>query len=749
MSKAPKGGQKAKKAGAEEKREDVLQAVVLADSFQDRFVPFSLEKPRCLLPLANTPLIEYTLEYLAMNGVAEVFVYCGNHTDQVEQYIADSPRWSPAGRRSPFSLLEFVRVNDASSPGDFLRDLDGRGLISGDFVLVHGDLVANIPLDAALTAHRRRREANRDAIMTMVLREGGDAITHRTKAQPVTPVFAIDAETGRCLHYEELSPGQADRYVRLDPAVLDHGAVELRADLIDCEIDICTPDVLALWSDSFDYEAPRRNFLHGVLKDWELNGKMVHAEVVSRGYAARAASLRLYESVTRDVVARWAFPMVPDNNLVHGQDYSLRAGFVYAEKGVKFEAGSHVDRSVVGMKTVVGPGTTVSNSVVGCRCYIGSNVRIEDSIIWNDATIDDGAVIKRSIVAGSVTIGSGCTLPEGSLVSFGVHIGDGVSLPPKTALSLLTRDRVLAESNKTLLGPSGKGAVYKYDDDDDDEEGDLDELDPEVLQRSLIYSLEHLNISSSSISSFDPVFDEDDDDDEGDGEGGRGAGGGGGGGSGAANRDRHMSISSVNSGGSGGEGGGGGRAGFHSDAVTSLVDALRSEDAKDLDGAKLEFMGLRLANDASDAQVRRAIATALVRTAVELMTLAAGGPLEPSKAAERALKAKKGTAKFVSEVGVGGSDPEQDQAAFALALHKAAAGSSVVEPARAGALLSALLQQLYALDVLDEDGIMAWWRASASATASGPGGGERMAAVREKCLRLVEWLQEDDDSDDD
>jgi len=34
------------KAGTDEKREDVLQAVILADSFQDRFKPFTLETPR-------------------------------------------------------------------------------------------------------------------------------------------------------------------------------------------------------------------------------------------------------------------------------------------------------------------------------------------------------------------------------------------------------------------------------------------------------------------------------------------------------------------------------------------------------------------------------------------------------------------------------------------------------------------------------------------------------------------------------
>lgn len=42
---------------------------------------------QCLLPLVNVPLIEYTLEFLANCGVDEVYVYCGAHTDQIEQYL--------------------------------------------------------------------------------------------------------------------------------------------------------------------------------------------------------------------------------------------------------------------------------------------------------------------------------------------------------------------------------------------------------------------------------------------------------------------------------------------------------------------------------------------------------------------------------------------------------------------------------------------------------------------------------------
>jgi NDP-sugar pyrophosphorylase family protein len=47
---------------------------------------------KCLLPLANTPLVEYTLEFLANAGVQEVFLYAGAHPDQVEKYIKYVPR---------------------------------------------------------------------------------------------------------------------------------------------------------------------------------------------------------------------------------------------------------------------------------------------------------------------------------------------------------------------------------------------------------------------------------------------------------------------------------------------------------------------------------------------------------------------------------------------------------------------------------------------------------------------------------
>lgn len=657
-----------------------------------------------------------------MNGVQEVFLYCGANTDKVEEYIGSS-RWSPGARGSPFSTVQFVRVADARSIGDVLRDLDKRALVDGDFVLVHGDLVSNIMLDEILAAHRKRREESAANIMTMVLRSGGPS-DHRTKTNGITPIFVVDNKTQRCLHYEEMSPLQSDHYALLDPAIVDELSTDfdIRADLIDAQIDICTPEVLALWSESFDYELPRRNFLHGVLKDWELNGKMIFTEIVEDGYAARASNLQMYDAISKDIIGRWTSPFLPENNLLPGQSYKKHANAVVLDSTAFHASDATLFNSIIGQNTTIGAGSVVSNCILGNNCTIGANVALQDSFIWNDVTINDGVAIFKSILADGITVGKGSVVGPGSLLSFGVSIGSGVAILENTLLSTKSATGAELAADTNLLGPDASGAQFH-----DSEADDLDERDPARLQQSLIYSLGSFSLASSSISTLatDVLSDSEDEDD-------------------AAllstsksPRDRADSFASFASDESGT------KLSFHNDAVNGLLDALRAESG-DFDSAKLEFMGLRLANDASDAMMRKAVATAFARRAAELLTPEYGA-LEPSKAAENALTSRAGATKFIDEVGVGGQEVEQVE--FILALQRALQHVRDVEVARTGTLLAALMQQLYALDILEEDGILEWWEDERAVQ------GDTMEALKEKCRVLVEWLEnaeeEDDDEDDD
>lgn len=73
-----------------------------------------------------------------------------------------------------------MTAKETFSPGDAMRDIYTRGIITTDFVLVMGDLVSNVQIDEVVRVHKERRKTNRDAIMTMVVKESG--VTHRTRS---------------------------------------------------------------------------------------------------------------------------------------------------------------------------------------------------------------------------------------------------------------------------------------------------------------------------------------------------------------------------------------------------------------------------------------------------------------------------------------------------------------------------------------------------------------------------------------
>ncbi|CAG8979026.1 hypothetical protein HYALB_00012708 [Hymenoscyphus albidus] len=708
----------------EDEREERLQAVVLADSFETRFNPFTLERPRCLLPLANTPLIEYTLEFLAMSGVADIYIYCGAHTEEVEKYIHAS-KWYPLkSAASPFNSLEIVKTT-ARSVGDALRDLDGRDLITGDFLLVHGDLVSNLPIDAALAAHRARRIADKNAIMTMILRTGG-LEEHRTKSKGITPVFVIDPTQNRCIHYEEMNPLQANKYVNLDPDLLkEHTEMEIRTDLIDCGIDICTPDVLALWAESFDYEVPRRHFLHGVLKDYELNGKTLHTEIVGDHYAARACNLQAYEAVCKDVLARWTYPLVPDSNLLAGQSYKYERGGLCKENGVVLartcKAGK---KTILGKDTSIGDGSLVSNSIIGRRCNIGKNVTINNAYIWDDVSIGDGSTVDRAIIANEAAIGKSCTIQAGALVSYRVKIDDNAQIAPGSRITRAKRklnnspeDAKATEevpSEPSLVGAEGQGYLFE----DEDEFSDDEEA---AFHSTLIYSTAHLNISSESISTLSSEVSEPPP---------------------TNSRSRLSSFAgSISDDGEGGTS----NEGFHHDAVDGLLTALKENSSlEDGESSKLEFTGLRLAHDATDHQIRRAIAVAFSKRICQLVDEGT----DVSKACVKTFGVT-GAERFLKTVAVSGN-AEADQVDFLACLEK-----DLGHRAKGDAVLAGICQRLYQMDVVEEEAVLRWWEEGGGEEGSKgenekkEGEGEVMN-VRGKTGVFIEWLEKaEEESEED
>ncbi|XP_047970403.1 translation initiation factor eIF-2B subunit epsilon isoform X2 [Salvia hispanica] len=430
--KGSRGGTVGDDAGEELSR-DPLQAILLADSFATLFRPITLERPKVLLPLVNAPMIEYTLAWLESAGVEEVFVFCCAHSKQVIEYLEKS-NWL----NQPNFSVSTIESYNAMSAGDALRLIYEKNVVHGDFVLVTGDTVSNMPLTQALKEHKERKKRDSNAVMTMVIKQSKPSpITHQSRLGTEELFMAIDPETKELLYYEDKSDTSKGTLTLDRTMLLDRSSISLHNDKQDCYIDICSPEVLSLFTDNFDYQHLRRHFVKGLLVD-DLMGYKIFTHEIHSSYAARVENYRSYDTISKDIIQRWTYPLVPDIQFLQNSLTKLERRGTYRASDVGLSRSAKMGPfTVIGSRTTIGKHSEVSNSVIGEDCVIGSNVSIDGCYIWNKVNIEDGCRLKHAIVCDGVTMKSGAVLEAGVVLSFKVIIGQNFVVPAYSKVSLL------------------------------------------------------------------------------------------------------------------------------------------------------------------------------------------------------------------------------------------------------------------------------------------------------------------------
>lgn len=724
---APKLKKQAATQSKSKKLKDLVderfQAIVLTDSFETRFMPLTAVHPRCLLPLANVPLIEYTLEFLANAGVNEVYLMCSAHADQIQEYIENS-KWM--GDNSPFSVTTIMSI-ESRSVGDTMRDLDNRGLIAGDFLLVSGDVVTNMDFSKALQFHKQKKAQDKDHIATMVLNQASPL--HRTRSQIDPAAFVLDKETNRCIFYQSIPPVSGKKTcISIDPELLEdfQGELQVRNDLIDCHVDICSPHVPQIFQENFDYQYLRSDFLKGVLTS-DLLKKTIYAYISkdSSEYAARVESWSTYDAISQDILARWCYPLVPDSNLVEGNSYSYELNNIYKEDKIILAQSCKIGTSTsIGRNSSVGEGTQIKNSVIGRNCTIGRNVVIENSYIWDNAVIKDNSVLNRSIVAADAQIGNNVTLSPGSVIGFNVIIGDDKVIPHNVKIvetPIVTENEfgdfddesnsedeneyedenavpVLAVKDVELVGETGKGFAYESEIESGDE--DDEEFVGNGTYSGIIYQMNSLNVSDDSIASVSNKKVK------------------------KHSHRRRLSMNSMIS-----DNGGA----FESDegeeeedfGVEGLATVTRAiENNHDIDTALLELNTLRMSMNVTYHDVRSVTTQALVNKIVDFITT---GTLTPQEAATKIFT--KWGIMFKRQV----FSPEEEVDLLNIVEEK----SSVLDKAYNQIVLFLGVKSFYDMEVVEEENILKWWN-----------DGEN-DEVRTLTAKFITWLQEADEEDSD
>lgn len=209
-------------------------------------------------------------------------------------------------------MLVFIQVitiinEGCLSLGDALRDLEAKSILRTDFVLVHGDLVSNLKLVEIVEEHRRRRQAVKGAVMTMIYKLAEPC--HPTRSIDDELVIATDSSSKRIIGHRRLANTNG-KFVLRRESFESYNVFDIRHDLLDAHIAVCSPAVLQLMADNFDFET-LDNLVHGILVNEEVLGMSVYGHVVEGAeYAACISDPMTYHHISQNVMSRWSYPQV-------------------------------------------------------------------------------------------------------------------------------------------------------------------------------------------------------------------------------------------------------------------------------------------------------------------------------------------------------------------------------------------------------------------------------------------------------
>lgn len=159
---------------------------------------------------------------------------------------------------------------------------------------------------------------------------------------------------------------------------------------------------------------------------------------------------------------------------------------------------------------------------------------------------------------------------------------------------------------------------------------------------------------------------------------------------------------------------------FHHDAVSSIFDRMQTGTA--IEDVRVELLSLRLANNASDHQVRKAVAVAIMKHVQQQTTSGEATAAEASRAT--LTKYRDLVQREQSQ------DTLADQVDFMLEAQR-----DLVHRIDGEKILLFVAKDLYDLDMFGEEVFTTWWADERSVSSAG------MKKVRGATTQFIDWLE--------
>lgn len=355
-----------------------MKAVVMAGGFGTRLRPLTLKRPKPMVPVVNTPIMEHIVKLLARHGFDELVVLLYHQPETISDYFGDGSKWG--------IKIHYVKPEtDLGTAGAVKKT---QPFIDDTFMVISADILTDFNLSEAVEFHKRN-QAKASLILTRVTNPLSYGIVITDKSGRITSF--LEKPTWGEVFSDTINTG----IYMFEPSVFD---------------DIPEDENFDFSKNLFPLMLQRHDALYGAILD---------------GYWRDIGNLDEYRKAHLDIL--------------HGDvDISIE-GIRLDKIGKEIWVGENVSISpsatmhgtiIIGKNSKIGPGADIYNSVIGPNCVISEGASMRSTVLWSGIILGNHARIDGSIIGERTKIGGKSSVEDGSVISDDVIIGAGSTVSP-------------------------------------------------------------------------------------------------------------------------------------------------------------------------------------------------------------------------------------------------------------------------------------------------------------------------------
>lgn len=342
-----------------------MKAVILVGGYGTRLRPLTCSRPKQLLPLGSSTLLEYMINQLETANINEIILAAGYGIKQLQKALGQ--------RTEKGTKIQYSHEIEPLGTAGAIKHAESHLKGSGFFLALNGDIVSDIAYKELIKFHQQQK-----ATATIALYQVDDP--SRFGVVDLSP-------NGRVQSFiEKPAPGQA-------PSNLINAGCYVLNEIV---LDYIPPATEV----SIEREVFPKLCQEGKAFGWEHSGIWVDT-------GTPISFLKAHREILNKTVETSHQP----SQKLHGDIKATSPFFIGAD-------------SKISAMTTIGPNVTI-----GQRVIVGSKSRIKNTVIFDDAIIAEGVVLDHCVIGQSAVIGKNLHLKDFVLVGDGAIIDSGAEIP--------------------------------------------------------------------------------------------------------------------------------------------------------------------------------------------------------------------------------------------------------------------------------------------------------------------------------